>query len=281
MNKIIFIFTGFILILSIVGCREEAFNPSENSIINTQKFSADYMALRLDTAKVCRLVLPSSEKIEDSLTQHNKLWNNRNYLNVSFFGGNVIIQNKILNYANQWAPHTGITFRSIKTDGDIRISFDEKSGSWSYIGTDALLIDKDKPTMNYSWVSDQTPEEEVKKIVLHEFGHVLGLPHEQQRSDKKINWKRQNVYLYYSSYPNYWTSQQVDAYILNSVRNTQMIYDPNDLKSIMQYPISTALTNETGISKTNSNLSANDKELISFVYPTSKSEAKLQPINMK
>ena len=34
--------------------------------------------------------------------------------------------------------------------------------------------------MNYGWIDADSPEEELRSVVLHEFGHALGLIHEHQ-----------------------------------------------------------------------------------------------------
>ena len=55
-------------------------------------------------------------------------------------------------------------------------------GCWSKIGTDAkTVVDKTKPTMNL--VLNGLDPDFQKYLVIHEFGHSLGLEHEHQRSD--------------------------------------------------------------------------------------------------
>jgi hypothetical protein len=66
----------------------------------------------------------------------------------------------------------GYTQRQLEDESDIRISFDPKNGCNSKIGTNSLLIEKTKRTMNFSWFDVGT--------VLHEFGHLLGFIHEHQ-----------------------------------------------------------------------------------------------------
>ncbi len=44
---------------------------------------------------------------------------------------------------------------------DIRIDFLEGKGSWSFIGTDARLIQPPQPTMNYGWFTEDTEEDEI------------------------------------------------------------------------------------------------------------------------
>ena len=70
-----------------------------------------------------------------------------------------------------------------ESSADIRISFADKDRAWSAIGTDALKIPRDKPTMNLGFLSgvdditfDKRPA--LLRRTLHEFGHAFGLAHE-------------------------------------------------------------------------------------------------------
>jgi serralysin len=44
-----------------------------------------------------------------------------------------------------------------------------------------------KPTMNYGWMTPDSSDDEVHRVVAHEFGHALGLIHEHQNPDTPIN----------------------------------------------------------------------------------------------
>lgn len=55
-------------------------------------------------------------------------------------------------------------------------------GCWSKVGKDARsVVDKTQPTMNLD-LKGQNPDFQ-EYLVIHEFGHSLGLEHEHQRSD--------------------------------------------------------------------------------------------------
>jgi hypothetical protein len=64
----------------------------------------------------------------------------------------------------------------------LRISFTYQLGrSWSKVGKDALAQPTHKPTMNLGWLLPtfypKTTDVELRHVVLHEFGHVLGHAH--------------------------------------------------------------------------------------------------------
>ena len=96
------------------------------------------------------------------------------------------------------------------TPGDVRISF-QYDGSWSVIGTDCQTLSIDQPTMNYGWLDRQTADDEVRRVVLHEFGHALGLIHEHQNPGGEIKWNRDQVIKDLSGPPNNWSLDVIES----------------------------------------------------------------------
>src|SRR4051795_8820404 len=83
---------------------------------------------------------------------------------------------------NAWATTANVTFVEAKTDPQVRIAR-ERDGYWSYLGTDVLHIPKNQPTMNLEAFTMSTPESEYRRVVRHETGHTLGMPHEHMRRE--------------------------------------------------------------------------------------------------
>jgi hypothetical protein len=84
----------------------------------------------------------------------------------------------------EWVKYANIKFRFEENPAisQLRISFDFRSGSWSYVGMDNLKItDAEEATMNLGgiWNTKQISANE-RGAILHEFGHALGLMHEHQ-----------------------------------------------------------------------------------------------------
>ena len=126
-----------------------------------------------------------------------KLWPaHQRVLHIRFLGGDVRVHERIERIAKRWTTHANIHFAFDNApDAAIRIGF-EPGVSWSYLGTDALdpAIARDEPTMNYGWLTPATANDELQRVVLHEFGHALGLVHEHQSPTAEIPWDRDPVY---------------------------------------------------------------------------------------
>ena len=61
------------------------------------------------------------------------------------------------------------------------IYFIDKGGNWSKVGMDATNVVHSEPTMQLNLRG--LPPDLQESVVIHEFGHALGLEHEHQRSD--------------------------------------------------------------------------------------------------
>ncbi len=121
------------------------------------------------------------------------------------------------------------------------------------------------PTMNLGWMSLALPESEARAVVLHEFGHALGLIHEHLNPAQSIDWNFANVKADLRR-----TQRWDDATI-----NTNMFarFGANDLfstdvdpASIMMYPIPVHWTNNGFTAPFNTALSELDKALMREIY---------------
>ncbi len=199
-----------------------------------------------------------------------KLWQPGRVLRVRFLDGDPRVHARIPPFAHQWSESANITFQfGDDPDAEIRISF-RNQGSWSYLGTDALVIPKTQPTMNFGWLTLATPNDEYQRVVTHEFGHALGCIHEHQNPANSIPWDREAVYRYYQGPPNFWSREQVDINLFTRYDADITQFSAFDPKSIMLYPIPNEFTLgdfEVGWNKT---LSPTDKQFISTVYPATR-----------
>lgn len=210
-----------------------------------------------------------------------KKWQNGRTLRVRFLEGIPQIQEKVKKLALQWTEFANIKLEfGNDPDAEIRIAF-QRDGSWSYIGTDNLVIPKSQATMNFGWFTVSTPDEEIERTVVHEFGHALGCIHEHQHPDAGIPWDRDAVFRYYMGPPNNWTRAQVETNLFQRYSATQTQFSAFDTKSIMLYPVDNALTLGDFEIGWNKKLSDMDKEFIGVAYPKDKKPAAAEGQELK
>lgn len=196
-----------------------------------------------------------------------KMWKSNQCLKIFFWGGQDDRANNVLSIASEWSNYCSIQFQLANDmkEADLRISFDEKTGSWSYIGTDAKNVPRNEATMNFGWLNLDVDPKEYKRVVLHEFGHALGLIHEHQSPAIKFEWNKE--YIYHVFRINYgWDKEKVNKNIINEFEATNIRNSEIDIHSIMAYAIPKEYTIEQIEFPLNYELSEMDKEFISQIY---------------
>lgn len=196
-----------------------------------------------------------------------KKWQTGRTLTVGFLDGSAGLRAKVEAVARQWEDHANLTLDfGNHASPEIRIGF-TPGGSWSYLGTDALSIQQSQPTMNYGWLTDASPDDEISRVVLHEFGHALSAIHEHQNPAANIPWDKPAVYAYYGGPPNNWTKAQIDSNLFAKYSTTVTNHTDFDRDSIMLYAIPNSLTlgdYEVGWNRV---LSSTDKAFMATLYP--------------
>jgi hypothetical protein len=188
---------------------------------------------------------------------------------VKFLEGAKSLQKRVQEVAEEWTGGNmaKITFLfTDQDDADIRVGFQQGNGSWSYLGTDCRRIPKNERTMNYGWLTPASPDHELRPVVLHEFGHALGLIHEHQNPNRPIKWNKDAVYHDLQGPPNKWTKAQVDRNMFKKYDAAELESTETDPSSIMMYPIPKAWTLDGFSAGFNTALSATDKKFIKENY---------------
>jgi serralysin len=199
-----------------------------------------------------------------------KLWAPGRILEVQFLDGDPVLRRRVADCWTQWTNYANLDFRlGAQRVGDIRISFNE-GASWSALGTDALVdafFPENSPTMNLGWLTPESSQRVLDEVVLHEFGHALGLVHEHQNPAARLRWNREAVYRDMAQEPNCWDEETVDrnffAQYNGTVTNSE--FDP---QSIMLYDIPQEWLLAGGPFVSNWRLSDGDKAIASLCYPS-------------
>jgi serralysin len=198
-------------------------------------------------------------------------WAKGSIINVGFLDGDPAIHQKIRDVVSAWtepgAARLTLVFVNDPAQADIRISF-KYAGSWSVLGTSCQSLPKTQASMNFGWLTPNTSAVELRRVVLHEFGHALSLIHEHQNPTTQIPWNRAQVYKDLSGPPNNWDKATIDHNIFEAYKVTDLNATPVDTKSIMMYPIpATWVTDPKFAVGLNNDLSPTDKALVHKVYP--------------
>lgn len=202
-----------------------------------------------------------------------KLWVNGSTLRVRFMGGTSDQQALTKEQAGWWTEHANLTFEfNDAPDAEIRVAYDSSDGAWSYLGTDALVIPQNQPTMNLGFLDGGT--------AAHEFGHAIGLAHEHQNPAGGIEWNEEAVIRDLSGPPNNWTEEQIRHNVLNKYSVDQIKGTDFDLDSIMLYFFPDSWVLSGSGTKANDILSTLDKDFIASAeaYPDRISETVELPV---
>lgn len=193
-------------------------------------------------------------------------WQPGEVITVRFLGGTPALQRRVRDVAKEWEQYANLTFNFVDAGpAEIRIAFIAGNGSWSYIGTDCRHIPADQPTMNYGWLTDQSSDDELRRVVLHEFGHAIGMIHEHQNPTGGIRWNRAAVIHDLSRPPNSWKPETIENNMFRQYSDVSATHV--DATSIMMYPIPKSWTEDGFSAGLNASLSASDKQKTSEVYP--------------
>ncbi|HEX7312581.1 MAG TPA: hypothetical protein VF297_01600 [Pyrinomonadaceae bacterium] len=231
---------------------------------NLHEWCFAWKASPSDAGSVERAALPQKSK-----------WERRGMeITVSFLDDDHGLRDKVKRYAREWTndgvpgmANLHLTFRTDTNNTSIRISF-KRRGNSSAVGTTCLKItDLAQPTMNFGNLKADSTDQVVRRAVLHEFGHALGLIHEHQTPAGGINWNEPVVYRDLMRPPNGWTRQQVKENMFDAYNKDETNYTVFDPQSIMIYPIPARWTTDSFSVDWNTELSAQDRKFIAEQYP--------------
>lgn len=233
-------------------------------------------------------------------------WENGQELLVKFMpGGSTDIRTRVMNFAKSWEQYANIKLKFVPDTTkftNIRVQLNGGNGHYSAIGTqagtysqsqhtltldtlDMLDIDyyiasaKSKGVRITTWdelflFAQKDPGRwnipVVRRKSTHEFGHALGLLHEQSYPGA-IKWnKSDSVYNWYLKRNSKWTRATVDANVFEVNKQSYTNGTSYDPKSIMHYDVQGWQTLDGYSLKQSMEMSEGDKKMIATLYPKDK-----------
>ncbi len=189
-----------------------------------------------------------------------KLWTNGKVLHIRFVNGTAQQKQIVKQFAPMWTEYANLKFVfDDAPTAEIRIAFND-DGAWSYIGTDALGIPANQPTMNFGWQDEG--------VVLHEFGHLIGMIHEHQNpNSNSIEWNKPAVIKALSGPPNNWDPATIQHNMFDKYSQTQINGSQLDPASVMLYSFPVGWTLNGFHSNPNEVLSPVDMAFAGKIYP--------------
>ena len=221
--------------------------------------------------------LVSKEKMDTTkprgMADNYYLWDPGATITVKFMpGGSRSLRNEVINYAKVWEQYANVKFSFVPDDAsvtNIRVKLTDNDGAWSTIGVQCNNVPQSEHTLNLDTVDFKQKAGAVywRATVMHEFGHSLGLLHEQSYPGG-IKWNLPLVYKYYLTHSD-WDSAMIESQVLEVNDKFYTNGTAYDSKSIMQYWVRKEFTLDGVEIPENVELSVGDKSLIAALYPKS------------
>ncbi len=198
----------------------------------------------------------------EAISLIGKQWPNGSTIQIRFLEGSDRQKDMVQDIAPQWTDHANLEFDFTDDPrAEIRVTFDAGDGAWSYVGTDNLNIPLHAATLNLGWQDEG--------VILHEFGHMIGLSHEHQNPEGGMQWNEQRVLADLAGPPNFWDPETIRRNVLHKYSADQLHGTEFDPKSIMLYAFPAEWTTNGKSTEANEKLSATDQDFVASekMYP--------------
>ena len=111
-----------------------------------------------------------------------------------------------------------------------------------------------------------TPESEYRRVVRHEAGHTLGMPHEHMRKALVARIDPEKAYEYFLRTQG-WDRRTVDQQVLTPLDEATLMFTPADQDSIMCYQLPGSITKDGLPISGGTDINATDAAFIGRIYP--------------
>lgn len=221
--------------------------------------------------KPCTCILATEPRLPDGVQkawgQPSKFWPQKSVLRVKFLTGTAKQKAETWKRVQKLDALVNLTFVQVTTGAsEIRVRFDKGKGHWSYLGRDCLTVPSSAQTMNLELATGVFGNfsEDWDRVVIHEFGHAIGIKHEHQSPKAGIAWNKPFVYSEYARTQG-WSKSQVDFQVFDQYKGSDFKGTAFDRYSIWLYPIPPGYANI--VVDWNWKLSPLDIAFLKEVYP--------------
>jgi hypothetical protein len=211
-------------------------------------------------------------------------------LRVCFMGGSDAVNARVAEIGGMWTADANTSLKldfgkpskprrcdaSAQRESQIRVSYDQP-GYWSVLGqVSVVYLTQQEASLNLQGLGEASLEAfddpEVRSIILHEFGHALGLLHEHQSPAstcaQEFNWN--HIVSYLSGPPNSWDEDTIKRNMATESAEDLMMTD-FDPKSVMLYSFPAEFYVNGGnsscyISHSNVDISPTDRATVEYMY---------------
>ena len=198
----------------------------------------------------------------EAISLIGKQWINGSTLRIRFLDGTAQQKEMVKAIAPQWTEFANLEFAfTDDPTAEIRVTFDANDGAWSYVGTDNLNIPIHAATLNLGWQDEG--------VILHEFGHMIGLSHEHSSPHGGLQWNEDVVINDLAGPPNFWDRETVRRNVLHKYSASQIHGTQFDSDSIMLYAFPASWTLNGVSTRENEKLSNLDEQFVASaeMYP--------------
>jgi hypothetical protein len=234
-------------------------------LICSQFFAKGQFCTSMEAGARERKILRFDTTASAGLADNNYLWNVGATIHVRFINGNGEQHAQVMALAKEWEQYANIKFVQTKSEpSQIRVEFSDRKENYSFLGTDAHQAEPEENTLHFELGLFDEPTR-LKRIVLHEFGHVLGFMHEHSIPDSGIKWNKDTIYKEYAKFG--WDKDIVDEQLFSVYERPYTNGLKYDKNSIMCFPIHHWQTTNGHSVDWNAEISEGDKELTGLIYP--------------